>query len=152
MVTRFKGVVGHARIGKTVGPTEAGFTRSVRQQIDAVINRYKDFVDHLILESPEILLGALQPTFDLSQVYVPVQEGILKDSGYLEMATSRARTQVEIGYARGGQPDYAVYVHEHPEMLHTAPTRYKFLEAALEEDFDNVQARIIEGYKVTSGV
>jgi len=45
-----------------------------------------------------------------------------------------------------------VYVHEHPEMFHEPPTRYKFLEAALEEDIDNVQARIIGGYKEASGV
>jgi hypothetical protein len=103
-------------------------------------------------QSGEILYDALKPTFDKSQKYVPVATGDLKASGYLQVQRQGAlRAYVaEIGYGRGGFPSYAIYVHETP-IFHKAPTRWKFLQAALEEDSNEIRRRITDGFKIASG-
>lgn len=148
----FRPRVGLASIGKGVDSTHADFTRSVREQMQGVIKEYTRFVEHLDEQGPDILRDALEPTFQMSQDIVPHKTGTLKNSGYLETDHTRGRTVVEMGYARGGNPDYAVIVHEDPDKFHPEPTQYKFLQQPLEQDMDNVQRRIFLGYRRASGL
>lgn len=116
---------------------------SAREGMRNVLSNYRKVVAALEGSTAAILVDALRPTFEKSQDYVPVKYGTLRDSGYLQ---ARGMT-VEIGYGMGGQPDYAVAVHENLEARHAAPRRAKFLQAALEEDASEIQTRIENGYR-----
>lgn len=150
-ISPFKANVGVSRISNKLDSTRADFTRSVRANMQEIIQQYTDWVNHMQEASPEVLKEALEPTFAMSQEIVPVRTGDLKESGYLEVRSFRGSAQVEIGYGKGGQPDYAVMVHENPDMHHAAPTQYKFLQQPLEQDIDNVKQRILDGMKSASG-
>jgi hypothetical protein len=95
-------------------------------------------------ESPKILLEAMEPTFGKSKVYCPKDTKALVNSGYLEARETKNGAEVAIGYARGGTPFYAVYVHEVPRF-HKDPTRWKWLQFALQEDADDIRTRILSG-------
>jgi len=117
-----------------------------------ITDNYQMIIDELGLQSVDVLYDALLPTFKLSQKYCPVDTQDLKDSGFLEKAASRSNPRVVIGYAKGGKPAYAAFVHELTHLYHKSPTRSKFLLAALEEDAGAIQQRIIKGYKVIMGL
>src|SRR5690348_6237242 len=74
--------------------------------------------------TPGILAEVLEPTFEKSQVYCPVSSGRLKGSGYVVAEKAGNGAVAEIGYARDGDPDYAIFVHEMP-YDHAEPTRDK---------------------------
>ncbi len=148
---RFNANVGLKRL---VGPnsSQRGFTQSIRQSMQEIIKEYKRWILHMEIQTPEVLLDALRPTFEKSQILVPVKSGDLKGSGYLEKSTFRGNPQVEIGYGRGGVPHYAVFVHERTDLHHDGPTQAKFLQQPLEEDFQDIQTRIVQGLKRAAGV
>jgi hypothetical protein len=153
MVTKFQPQIGRAQYrGRVALSSEATFGRSIKEQMDAIVKNFASFFDHLDHESGDILLEALKPTFEKSQEYVPVQGGRLKGSGYLEKRQIRGHTSVEIGYARGGNPNYAVFVHENLAVFHAEPTRAKFLQSALEEDAEAIKKRIQLGYSYAAGL
>jgi len=102
-------------------------------------------------ETAPIVVDALKPTFEKSQKYCPKDTGDLVSSGYLESRKFRGNVVAEIGYARGNKPSYAIYVHEMLEYRHKAPTRAKFLEAAIDEDLSDIQGRILKNLKIASG-
>jgi hypothetical protein len=91
--------------------------------------------------SPSVVEYALQPAFDKSQEYVPHKTGRLKNSGYLKAERVGNDTQAEIGYGKNGDPDYAILVHELPKF-HPAPTRWKYLQQALQDKGPAVQDRL----------
>jgi hypothetical protein len=125
--------------------------RELKAAMVQVAQDFGFFVDKLEGFLPEDLKSALEPTFELSQVYVPKDKGVLADSGYLEVVPYRSGARVEIGYGRGGQPPYAIYVHEVPRW-HAPPTRDKFLEAAIDEDYYNILQRVTDRVRYrTSG-
>lgn len=148
----FKANVGLSRISAKTDSTHANFTQSVRQSMAGIIAEYRRWITHIDSQAADVLLEALQPTLDMSQEIVPVATGALKESGYLEKRTVGGLSSVEIGYARGGNPDYAVIVHEDPDIQHKAPTQYKFLQQPLEQDAENVRERVISGLRLISGV
>lgn len=152
MPVGFKGNVGLSRVSAKTDSTHANFTQSVKSSMAAIISEYKRWAQHMDEQAADVLYDALKPTFELSQELVPVATGVLKESGYLEKRHSQGQASVEIGYARGGNPDYAVIVHEDPDMPHKPPTQNKFLQQPLEQDFENVRARVIQGMKDISGV
>ena len=139
--------VGASRISSNMEPSQAGYTRSIRAQMQQIENNLSAVIQQIIEESPEILVEALRPTFIKSQTYVPVKTGELKQSGYLEARKSATGTTVEIGYGKAGRPHYAVYVHELTGFYHKPPTRAKFLQAALEEDLGAIQERLVAAYR-----
>lgn len=122
-------------------------SRQTRKDMADVITNLRRLVANLEEATPEALLYALKPAFDLSQIYVPEDTGELKDSGYLEVAGRGKTPSVEIGYGRGGQPEYAAIVHEDLEMKHKSPTRAKFLEVALRECEELIRKRIVSYLK-----
>lgn len=146
---RLSGVIGRKRLDPHGGHS-AEFAQSqydARASMAAVIANYQKLVDSLEGVTPDILLDALQPTFEKSQEYCPVDTGRLRDSGYLEITSFRGTPTVEIGYGLGGEPPYTVNVHENLEWRHKYPTRAKWLEVALLEDDAAIQQRIVDAYQ-----
>lgn len=128
-------------------PDEAGYVTNMRQQSRAITDNLIALLDQAKEITPDIMLETLQPTFQRSQEYVPVDTGKLKGSGYLEVTEFRGKPRVEMGYAKGGDPFYAVRVHEDLEFRHDPPTQAKFLERAVNEDSGNYVSRLISLYR-----
>ncbi len=144
--------VGRLSVRNPVYPSEPGYVRDMRDQMLQLQHILNDLFDDLEGASPDIMLDALQPTFAISQYLCPVDTGALKTSGYLEITNARTGgTRVEIGYGRGGQPFYAVYVHEATWIPHKYPTISKWLQAAVMGDLDNITKRLYSGYRVALG-
>lgn len=148
---RLKASVGRQRITALTPGNQTAYIRSIRDQFKRIVENYEDMIEQVEDQSTELLLDALKPTFELSQKYVPVDTQDLKNSGFLEIDKSSKNPRVIIGYAKGGDPYYAVFVHEMVNLTHEAPTRAKFLLAALEEEEAAIQQRIVKGYKQMVG-
>jgi hypothetical protein len=133
--------------GKAVYPSEAHFQRSVNTQVKEMTAKLTRIMEAFKDASPEIMIAALEPTFQLSQLYVPENTGALKESGYLRETSSRGKPRVEMGYGFGHQPPYAQIVHERTDIAHTYPTRAKYLQDALQEDLWGIQQRLATGYR-----
>ena len=151
-IKRFRASAGRLRVGKSVAPSTASYTRSMRASMDAIIKEYARFAEHMSDETINVLEEAMKPTFQLSQKYTPRDTGKLVKSGYLQTTEFRKTKIVEIGYGKGGEPDYAAAVHENLEWQHESPTQAKFLERALQEDKGNIQARIVQGLRYAGGL
>lgn len=148
----FRASVGLRRITAQRSAAENVSAGNARRGMQNVVNNITRFVAHMGDQMPEILREALQPTFDKSQRYVPIDTGVLKDSGYLAVVKRFNGAVAEIGYSKGGRPYYGVFVHENLEAHHRSPTRAKFLQAALEEDESAIQRRILDAVKKASGI
>lgn len=109
---------------------------------DSLLEIYRSFE----IMSPDVMMDALEPTFQISQDWCPVDTGDLKASGYLAVTEYRGKPRVEIGYAKGGTPWYAEQVHEDVEMQHTPPTRAKWLQQAVMFDLNGIWHRLGLGY------
>lgn len=127
-------------------PSEPGYVAQMRRQSRELTDTLLDIFNQFEDASEDIMLEALEPTFDKALMYTPVLTGALKESGYLEKNPFRGKPRVEMGFARGGKPTYAVYVHEIP-YNHAEPTRYKFLEQAMKEDLSDIYYRLGALYK-----
>lgn len=139
--------IGYARIPSSSNPSQASYTRDIRDQMKAIEDNLTAVIESVKEAGPDIVIEALQPTFDKSQTYCPVDKGDLKASGYLSADKQGDNVVANIGYGRGGQPPYAVFVHERTDLQHASPTRAKFLQSAIEEDLDSIKNRLIEGYR-----
>lgn len=148
----FKVSVGRGRIPYTDTSSASDFERGVRKQIRDVVGNFTAWVKHMEIESGAVLKEALEPVFELSQVYVPRDTQALAKSGYLEVRRIGARNVAELGYARAGRPSYAAFVHENLEMYHKAPTQAKFLERAILEEEFKMQKRIQDKMKEAADV
>lgn len=143
----FRARIGVQRISGSLDSTQAGYTRDIREQMRAIEKNFGKFVQEAEKVTPSVLREALTPTFEKSQKYCPVDTGDLKKSGYLEVRKQGRKIQSEIGYGKGNRPFYAVFVHEMLNYKHKAPTRAKFLQAALQEDAHLISRRIRAAYK-----
>lgn len=141
--TRITAFMGRKQIRSSM--SNAGSQAALKQQFDAsmedILINLKDFIDHVDGATPDILIEALEPTFGKAIERTPVKNGDLRASGYLEARKYRGGAEVEIGFGRGGHPDYAIYVHEIPRA-HEDPTRDKFLQSALDEDYFSILSSI----------
>lgn len=117
--------------------------RAGKRISDAILNIFDQFEG----ATGEIMMEAMKPTFEKSQRYTPKLTGELRESGYLENVGNSKHPIIQIGYGRGGQPDHTVYVHEMTTIPHAAPTRSKFLQAAVMEDLDQIYELLGRGYK-----
>jgi len=147
MAVNIKISVGRRRIPANLDPKLASYTRQIRDQVRGIIEDIKFFYKEIEDVTPEVLKDALQPVFDESQRIVPVDTRKLQLSGYLVSEDVAGGGTVEIGYARGGRPEYGVIVHENLETFHESPTKAKFLEGPLNEMFFQVQRRIVDSFK-----
>jgi hypothetical protein len=116
-------------------------------QFRQIVKNYKEVIADLEDMTPNIIFEALEPTFDLSMQYCPIDTGALRASGYLRTTERGNSPRVEIGYGEGGEPEYTVSVHENLEWRHWRGTRAKWLQAALEETEKQIEDRIISAYQ-----
>lgn len=151
MVQRVRARIGRQRIGGSVRPSEASYTRSIRSQMDTILENFNRVVNGLEEISADGLEYALRPTFEKSQELVPVDTGDLKNSGYLEVRRTARGVAAEIGYSKGGNPHYGPFVHETLEFYHEPPTQAKFLEQPLIEDRDEIVKRYLQFMKNNGG-
>lgn len=128
-------------------PWEPGYVASVEKQVRELTDILRSICDQFGDVTPEICRDALEPTFEKSKVYCPKDTHRLVNSGYLEITGFRGQPRVEMGYAKGGDPHYAVLVHENLNMHHQPPTQAKFLQRAVEEDLPDIAVRIGEGFR-----
>lgn len=145
-IPRLRVNVGKTRVSSPKYPWEPGYVASIQSQMKQIEDAIKSIVKQFGDATPELVLEAMKPTFEIAKEYCPKDTGALVDSGYLESVGTKTQPRVEIGFARGGQPFYAVLVHENMEMYHASPTRAKFLQAAIEEDMANIERRIYDNY------
>lgn len=148
MARRIKVNLGKQSVrGKGKWPSEAAYVADARASgkrvTDALLKICKGMED----VSNEVMIEALEPTFEKAKMYTPKKTLALVDSGYLQEATFRGKARVEIGFAYRGKPAYAIYVHEIVEYNHQAPTRAKFLESAVYEDLGEILQRLAAGYR-----
>lgn len=125
------------------------YVPSMQAQMKAIIKSYAAIIANIENVVPDIMAEALEPTLDLAKKYCPKDTHRLVNSGYIEKRpAAKGSLNVVIGFAKGGDPDYAVLVHERVDIYHKPPTRSKFLEAALLEDMANVYVRIVKGCQI----
>tara|TARA_Y100000310_G_scaffold335584_1_gene417959 strand:- start:1358 stop:1840 length:483 start_codon:yes stop_codon:yes gene_type:complete len=147
--------VGRQRIHSGIAekrPSEAGYAANIGMQMRAIRDRLKGVVAGIENATPDALVFALQPIFDKSQVYVPVETMRLKNSGFLETVKTMQGASAAIGYAKGGNPFYAAFVHERIWVQHKTPTRAKFLEAAVNEHISEVGPRYVSFVQGATGL
>jgi hypothetical protein len=143
--------VGRQRVTNNTNAYEASYIGGIKNQMSGIINNFQQLCTELSLSTPDVLLEALEPTFELSQKYVPVDTGELKASGYLEIDERSRFPRVVMGYGKNGDPSYAALVHEKVELNHKSPTRSKYLLTALEEDEQGIRDRVVKGFKTLLG-
>jgi hypothetical protein len=147
MATRIRSNIGYKRTPRSFrasNPSAAGYTDDIRQQMATIMKNLEDLIQAVEDVTPEALEYALQPIYDKSQEYVPVDTGDLKRSGYLETRQTSRGVEAEVGYGRGGRPSYAPIVHENMAFYHNPPTRSKFLETAINEHQQDILPRLID--------
>lgn len=140
------------RVGKIssrapVYPSEPGYVASINRQLKELEGLVVDIIEQTEDVTPDILLEAWEPTFKKSQYYTPKDTHDLVKSGYLEVRSKGKKPTVEMGYGKGGKPDYAVYVHEILSYHHEHPTSAKFLQRAVMEDLEGLWMRLQSAYR-----
>lgn len=151
MVQRVRLSASVGRRSTSSGSPHSANANSARQGFQGVMKNFEKLLTHLHNNGAQVLYEALEPTFEKSQEYCPKDTGALLESGYLVITDFRGIPTVEMGYGRGGEPDYAVTVHENLEWRHKSPTRAKWLQVAIDEDAQAIQGRVVAGYKVAGG-
>lgn len=148
--TRF--TVGRQRVGKTVRPSEAAYTRQIRAQMKHIEDTISNLVNAIEGLTPGALEYGVQPIFDKSQYYVPVKTQALKDSGFIEAEVTSRGARAVVAYGKGGEPAYGVFVHEMVDNYHAPPTQAKFLEQAANEHMEEVPGRVAEFLRRRTGL
>jgi hypothetical protein len=146
----FNLVVGKIRTTAPKYPSEAGYVSSINAQLKDLKAIIQSIFDQFENATPDIMLAAVQPTFEKSKVYCPKKTGALVSSGYTAITATGRTPRVEVGYAKGGSPFYAVFVHEMTGIFHNPPTRSKWLQAAMMEDTGVIRDRLVDGYRAFS--
>lgn len=142
-IARVRVSIGRKRIDLRVNGYERSADTDVKRWTKDVRKMLGSFVAGLEGISGEILVEALRPTFDESQILVPVKTGALKASGFLKTGKFRGVTTAEIGYGAGGDPFYATKVHEDLDVFHKPPTQAKFLEQPLRANINNIKNSVV---------
>ena len=119
-LSRFR--VGKQRLPATTRPSEAGYTRVIRSQMKSIEDTVTEIIQSIEGVTEEAVKAGLEPIFKRSQELVPVDTHALRNSGYIETRKTNRGVTGEVGYAKGGSPHYAVFVHEMVDIPHAAPT------------------------------
>ena len=141
---RFRGTVGSRRITAGTRVSVAAYTRLARAEMLGVNKRLNEVVSKFEDLSEPALRYGLVTIYNRSQQLVPVDTGKLKLSGTIEVSKRRPDGAIRgvVSYASGGDPYYAVFVHERLDFYHKPPTQAKFLQQAMEERINQVLRRI----------
>lgn len=135
-----------SRINNQGGASGRSLRADFNAQMAALLANFRAFRLSVEAEAVDAMVDAIEPVMDQALVYAPIQSGELRASAYIEKTQIRGRPTVAFGFGQGGRPDYAIFVHEMP-YEHIAPTRSKFLSAAVEEDISGIQRRFAEGMR-----
>lgn len=139
--------VGKLRAGKLDSPSAVTTTHELRQQLNELNKLITGVFDQFDQVTPYIMDAVLQPTFVKTQRACPVFSGRLRASGYLEITETKAGyARVELGYAKGGDPPYAIFVHERVDIAHAFPTTAKFVQGPVLEDIPEIYKRLKAWY------
>lgn len=141
-----------SRAGRTKARVSIGGGGSTKAQAAQVISNLEEVLRSVDGATPEAIEAGLRLIFNKSQVYVPVESGALKESGYVDVVSGFFRHKGEVGYARNGQPNYAIMVHELVENQHQPPTSAKFLQRAVQEELNKVAAVMVKVIQRQSGI
>lgn len=140
-----RGRVGGNFGSRTVFSRAVGSGRPLRAgDVSGIVGRFQRFAAAVLDSVPGITKEALEPAFEKSKVYCPkkthdlVNSGYLKVRGRLRAGVGGPQTIVEMGYAKGGFPYYALIVHEVMSYYHKPPTRAKWLQVAMQEEASTV--------------
>lgn len=140
--------IGHARVpSRTIWNSQAGFIGLAQEASRQITTALRDIIEEF--KGPltiDAMFDALEPTLEIAKGLTPVLTGKLRDSGYLEVTQFRGTPQVQIGFAKGGNPYYAEYVHEMTGIKHAPPTQAKFLQAAVLGDLNGIRSRLGSRY------
>lgn len=139
--------IGRLRVTAPKYPSEPGYVESMRAQMGELQKIYRKLFNGLEEATPAIMMRSLEPTFEKSKLYCPKDTLALVNSGYLEITGTGNRSRVECGFAKGGSPPYAVYVHEVTTYHHKTPTRSKWHQAAMMEDLGTIKSKLEADYK-----
>lgn len=127
-------------------PSHPTYVAYMQESSKALTDLLLDILDQFEGASNDLMYDALQPTFEKAKVYTPKDTMALVDSAYFVKTGTDKKPRVEMGFARGGKPYYAVYVHEILSYKHAPPTRAKFLEVAVKEDYSEMYHRLGRNY------
>ncbi len=144
---RLKLRMGLERVKAPIYASQPGFVSKVNEAMNQLRLDLEYIFDQFEEVTPEIMLDVLKPTFEKSKVYCPKKTNELVESAYLEVVQFRGKSKVEMGYAKGGKPNYAAYVHEIVQYKHEAPTQAKFLERAINEDIGSMIDKLAAEYR-----
>lgn len=131
--------IGTIRGGSGSAKAAQASAKMITDKLSKILQSFKGVAEPAMME-------ALEPTFQITQDWCPTATGKLKSSGYLAVAEFRGEPRVEIGYGKGGVPEYAPLVHERVEVHHKAPTRAKWLEQGVLADTNGIMHRIQLAY------
>lgn len=149
-IRTFRPHMGSRQMRASYGASSNALTAGFRDSLAAVLKNYEAFVDHMEDATPRVLRAAMEPTLNKAVAYCPSDSGELRASKFLEVESRRGHHMVAIGFGKGGKPGYAVFVHEMP-YAHVAPTRRKFLQTALDEDFEAFTSRVPQLLRQAAG-
>ena len=146
--------VGRQRVTVAASPSEAGYIRSIRKQMDAIRKNMQKLIVGIENATPHAIKFGLEPIFEESQRLVPVDTGDLKASGYVEVRTEgrSGRVRAEIGYGLHGKPHYAGFVHEMIHIPHAGATQAKYLEAAINKHIGDYVRRVALFMQKATGI
>lgn len=130
----------------------ANYTRAMKAQMDQIVLRLSKTIKGIKNVTPEAIKAGLQPIMDLSQTYVPVDSGDLKRSGFIETRQTSTGVRAWIGYAKGGTPHYAAWVHEMMHIPHAKGKSAKFLERAVNERIHTFKYLVLDHIKQKAGL
>lgn len=122
------------------------FTGSARSSMAEINAAYTKILQRMKAVTPEILREAMEPIFEKSQDYVPVKTGALKASGRLSISGGAGERPSAFIIYGDASSKYAAIVHERTDLNHAAPTRAKFLQSAMEEEFDSLLTHLAVAY------
>lgn len=153
MATYLGASVGRLRVtSAVVYPSEPGFMHAMKKQADALASDLNGYIERFKGVSAEAIKFSVKPIMDRSQELVPVDTGELKASAFMATETMAKGTRVLIGYARYGQPYYAIYVHERLDLRHAQGKSAKFLERAISEKLHVFKSNLMAYYRKEMGL
>jgi hypothetical protein len=106
---------------------------------EELLNSIQRFANEYPQVAAQALYDELRLVMNESQRQVPVDTGILRASGSVDVPMSEGGI---ITSSLGYSTNYAVYVHENLEAFHKPPTKAKFLEDPLYQAIDGMLERI----------
>jgi hypothetical protein len=135
--------VGRLRINRN-DPKRAMGIQNARQSMRDIVKAFDQLTNQLHDLSIEACFQNGLRVKERGDYYVPKDTLALLHSGYVEAVSAPShpgRINIEVGYGKGDDPDYAVIVHEDLSKSHASPTQAKYLQRAIVDEVGSMLAR-----------